>query len=197
MRGTGLEEAISNRRTQRDFQDRSVSVSKVHRLLWAAQGVTDESGKRTAPSAHALHPLNLRFTAGNIDGLEPGTYSVAGDAKTLEPIIRRDLRRELQAAALEDQPWIGEAAGIITVCADFAAASRAFVEQPPYGLRGLRYVYIEAGAVAQNLQLMASADGLGSVIVAGFKDEATADILELEAPITPVMHLCFGWPLLS
>ena len=112
----------------------------------------------------------------------------------LTPTIRRDLRRELQSAALEEQPWIGGAAGIITICADFVAASHAFAKQPPLGTRGLRYLYIEAGAAAQNVQLQAASEGLACVLVAGFRDEATAQILGLEAPIAPVLHLCFGWP---
>ena len=74
------------------------------------------------------------------------------------------------------------------------AVTHHFSEQPPLGTRGLRYAYIEAGATSQNIHLQATAEGLGCVLVAGFKDEATADVLELEAPTAPVLHMCFGWP---
>ena len=190
----GLEQAISGRRTWRDFEDREVPFNSLMRLLWAAQGITDDSGRRTAPSAHALHPLRLLVVAGNIDGLEAGVHTVDKHAKRLTPVIRRDVRVELQKAAIEDQPWIGKAAGIITICADFITPSKNFADQPPFGARGLRYVYIEAGAAAQNVLLQAVAERLGCILVAGFQDEATAAILELKAPIAPVMHLCFGYP---
>ena len=60
-----------------------------------------------------------------------------------------------------------------------------------------RYAWIEAGAAAQNIQLQATAEGLGSVLVAGFRDEATAAALALETPIMPLIHLCFGWPAMA
>ena len=189
-----LGDALSRRRTWREFENRAVPLESLQRLLWAAQGITDDSGKRTAPSAHALHPLRLLVIAGRIDGLDVGAYAVEKDSGRLTHTARQDLRPDLQNAALEDQPWVGTAAGIITICADFITPCQGFAEQPPFGVRGLRYLYIEAGAAAQNVQLQAVAEGLGCVLVAGFKDEATAEILGLEAPIAPVAHLCFGWP---
>ena len=89
------------------------------------------------------------------------------------------------------RPWL---AGNRVTYADLAAAARAFAEQPPYGMRGVRYAYIEVGAAAQTVQLQAVAEGLGSVLVGGFRDEATAQALSLPAPVTPVALMCLGWP---
>ena len=194
MNDITLQQAISARRTCRDFTSRPVSDSAVRRLLWAAQGVTGRGGKRTAPSAHALYPLRLFLTAGNIEGRETGVYELAQDTEELALRKDDDVRQALQEATLEDQPWVGRSAGVITVCADFAAAAEAFAEQPPLGERGARYVYVEAGAAAQNVQLQAVAEGVGCVLVAGFRDAAVANILGLESGIDPVLHLCFGWP---
>lgn len=194
MEEISLDQALRRRRTRREFATRAVPLEAVRSLLWAAQGITGEEGRRTAPSAHALHPLRLLLVAGDIEGLEPGVHAVAGDGDTLTPAIRGDRRAALQAAALDEQPWIGRAAGMITICADLAAACRHFAEQPPYGARGERYTYIEAGAAAQNVLLAAETLGLACVLVAGFRDEATAEVLGLEAPVAPVLHLCFGWP---
>ncbi len=189
-----LARAIANRRTQREFSRQAVPLSVVKRLLWAANGVSGDDGKRTSPSAHALHPLRIYACAGRIEGVEPGVYAVAPGFQELSTHVDRDVRAELEAAALEDQPWIGGAAGIITVCADMVAATSAFAEQPPYGTRGQRYVHIEAGAAAQNVYLQAAAEGIACVLVAGFQDEATAAVLRLEVPVAPVLHMCFGWP---
>jgi len=194
MDATSLEQALTLRRTQRDFEDRSVPLNTIRHLLWAAQGITDESGKRTAPSANALHPLRLRLVAGNIEDLAPGIYSVGEDAARLTSVTSDDIRKDLEHAALEEQPWIGQAAGIISICADLAAAGRHFAEQPPVGVRGARYVYIEAGAAAQNVQLVSVAAGLACVLVAGFRDEATAEALQLGLSLAPILHLCLGWP---
>lgn len=194
MQDPTLAQAMANRRTQREFSSAAVPLQTMQRMLWAAYGVTDDSGKRTTPSAHALHPLRLYACAGRIEGVEPGVYAIAADAQEMSLHIKQDVRAELETAALEEQPWIGNSAGIITICADMVAATSAFAEQPPYGTRGLRYVHIEAGAAAQNVCLQAAAEGIACVLVAGFKDEATAGVLKLAAPIAPVLHICFGWP---
>lgn len=194
MNNFPLHQALRERRTCRAYDDRAVPSATLDRLVWAAQGIITEDGKRTAPSAHALHPLCLTVSSGRIEGQDQGIYSVDPQTGSLEMMRTGDVREALQAAALEDQPWIGSAAGILTICANFADPAMAFALQPPYGARGARYVYVEAGAAAQNVHLQAVSEGLGCVLVAGFRDEATADVLGLQAPVAPVLHLCFGWP---
>jgi nitroreductase len=116
--GTSPHDALDRRRSQRDFTSRPVPHDCRQRLLWAAQRITGEDGKRTAPSAHALHPLRLRLVAGAVDGLEPGLYGVNDGHPTPELLRAGDCRPALQAAALEDQPWVGRAAALLALCAD-------------------------------------------------------------------------------
>ncbi|MGB3093078.1 MAG: nitroreductase family protein, partial [Candidatus Zixiibacteriota bacterium] len=51
-----LEEAFLNRRSVRAFREDSLTLEEIGQLLWAAQGVTEKWGGRTAPSAGALYP---------------------------------------------------------------------------------------------------------------------------------------------
>lgn len=185
---------MASRRTQREFSQETVPLEILQRLLWAAYGTTNEEGDHTVPSAHALRPLRLYACTGRVEGVEPGVYAIAHGSQEMSLHLHHDVRSALEVAALENQPWIGNAAAIITICADLAAVTRAFAEQPPFGTRGLRYVHIEAGAAAQNIYLQAAAEGIACVLVAGFRDEATAEVLRLEAPVAPVLHICFGWP---
>ena len=194
MTDVSLTLALEHRRTCREFDGRALPLPVVHRLLWAAQGITGAMGERTAPSAHALHPLRLVLVVGAVEGLESGVYAADPQTGRLTMTVHRDVRGELQAAALDDQPWIGLAPFMLTLCADFVTPAKDFADQPPFGQRGERYVYIEAGAAAQNVQLQAVSEGLGCVLVAGFKDEATANLLDLKPPLAPVLHLCLGWP---
>lgn len=188
-----LHDALAARRSVRDFAPRALPLDRLQRLFWAAQGVTGADGQRTAPSAHALHPLRLRLVAGNVGGLDAGLYEVSGD-RSPKLLKAGDCRPALQAAALEEQPWVGSAAALLVLCADMAAVKQHFAEQPPLGERGARYAYIEAGAAAQNALLQAAAEGLGGVLIAGFDDEATAAALNLEPPLAPLLYLCLGWP---
>ncbi|NYT60486.1 SagB/ThcOx family dehydrogenase [Alcaligenaceae bacterium] len=194
MAEISLKQALLQRRTVRDFSDAAVPVQALERLLWAAQGVTGPDGNRTAPSAHAVHPLRLYVQVGRVTGLDQGLYEVGADDHVLRLLHGRDLRPSLAGAAIDEQPWIRQAACIVVICADMVTPGRAFADQRPLGRRGARYVYLEAGAAAQNLQLQAVAEGLGCVGVGGFNDEATADVLELGIPLEPVMQLCIGYP---
>lgn len=189
-----LRDALAGRRSVRTFKKRPVPIDALERLIWATQGITDETGNRSAPSAHALHLLRMMIAVGEVEGLATGLYSVDPKAATFQPIHDRDIRQTLKEAAVDDQTWMTDAAFIITICADMVAASQNFADQQPYGTRGPRYVFIEAGAAAQNTMLQAVSEGLGSVLVAGFRDEATADALGLKAPLAPVLHICVGFP---
>ncbi len=194
MNKLSLNLILKNRRSVREFKPKAIQQASLKRLIWAAQGKTNNSGYRTAPSAHALHPLRLFVTASNIEETASGFYSVAPETDELILIHEKDIRNDLEKAAIGDQPWIAEAPLVLSICADFIAPCKDFADQPPYGQRGSRYVYIEAGAVAQNIQLQAAEEGIGSVLVAGLQDEVTATVLGLEEPFAPVLHLCVGWP---
>ena len=67
-----VEEALASRRSIRTFEETPVSLSDVSQMLWAGQGVTDDSGHRTAPSARGLYPHTLYVIVRNVDGVKPG-----------------------------------------------------------------------------------------------------------------------------
>jgi SagB-type dehydrogenase family enzyme len=195
-------EAIRARRSVRRYAARPIDLSRLSRLLEAGQGITGADGKRATPSAHGLYPLALFVVAGNVDGLASGlhSYDPGSDpgsdpgAKALARLAAGDLRAGLRAAALEDQPWLAEAPAALVVAADMARARAAFAAQPPAGRRGARYVYLEAGALVQNVCLQATALGLATVFVGGFDDAKMAAALDLPEPFAPVGLICVGWP---
>lgn len=186
-----LFDALERRRSHRAFAATPVPAATILRLVWAAQGVTGPGGRRTAPSAHALHPLRLRLSIGAADGLAPGLYDA--DAAPLR-LIGDDPRAELADSGLDDPPWLAAAPVVLTICADMAAVAAHFADQPPYGERGPRYAWIEAGAAMQNCLLAAAAQGLAAAPVAGFRDEPTAAALALPPPLAPLCHVCIGYP---
>ena len=191
MSDMSLQQALKTRRSVRAFSKRRVDLSVVQSLVDIALCPTNEDGKRAAPSAHALYPLSLRLSAGLIDGLPPGLYDCTTDTG-LASLSPTDPRPALRNAAVDDQPWIETCAFVLTICGDAIAAMTHFADQAPFGQRGERYMYLEAGALAQSMLLHATANNLGAVLVAGFNDDATASVLGLSAPLVPITHLCFG-----
>jgi nitroreductase len=69
-----IEELLRQRRSVREFSSKPLDLWQVSQLAWAAQGITDPEGLRTAPSAGALYPLEVYTAAGNVKSLTPGVY---------------------------------------------------------------------------------------------------------------------------
>jgi len=167
-----VEAALRERQSVREYSGDPVTLAELSQLLWAAQGVTHSRGRRTAPSAGALYPLELYVVAGRVDGLEKGLYRYRiGDHDLLE-VSREDLQGELTAAAL-GQECIADAAAVIVVA---GVVERSAVK---YGERALRYVHMEVGAVAENIYLQATALGLGTVYVGAFRDAQVKRVLRM------------------
>jgi nitroreductase len=94
-----LEHALAARRSVRDYGPATLTRRELGQLLWAAQGITDQAGLRTAPSAGALYPLEL-YVVGGASDLEPGIYHYRPGPHALALGATRDRRSELADAAL-------------------------------------------------------------------------------------------------
>lgn len=177
-----LEALLQQRRSVREYRQAGLDLSAIGQLLWAAQGISDPQGLRTAPSAGALYPLELYVVAGKVDGLPPGVYHYHPDKHRLQQTGAGDQRHELARAALA-QTWVKAAAAVVVITAVYDRTTRK------YGERGIRYVHMEVGHAAQNLFLQAEALGLATVVVGAFEDDAVATVLKLPAGVQPLMLL--------
>jgi SagB-type dehydrogenase family enzyme len=176
-----VEEAIARRRSVREFRDAPVLLPEVSQLLWAAQGITGEDGfKRAAPSAGAKFPMEIFVVSGNVDGLPQGVYRYVPKTHALEIVRRGDVRAELCDEALS-QEWVETAALDIVI----AGVYERTMEK--YGERGIRYVHIEVGAVAENIYLQAETLGLGTTFVGAFSDAGVKKILRISAEPLGIM----------
>lgn len=194
-RSLSISDLLLSRRSCRDFSDSPLTGDVLVSILWAAQGITGSEGKRTALSAGALYPLRLFVAMRNVKDFKPGLYHGYDAPSGMLSCIREgNILPALETSALEEQPWVGQASAVIVIAADFTSARQTFAEQPPQGIRGERYIWIEAGATAQNMHLQATDMGLGGVLVAGIDDVATSEALDLDPPWDPVLLFCLGYP---
>lgn len=182
-----LEQALAGRRSVRDFAPTPVTLEEVAQLLWAAQGANRPDGRRTAPSAGATYPLELRLVAGEVTGLPAGVYRYVSAGHRLERIAGGDPRGALAAAA-RGQDWVAAAPAAVVVSAVVARTAAR------YGERAERYVAIEVGHAAQNLFLQAVALGLGSTPVGAFSDRELARLAALPDGERPYLLLPVGRP---
>lgn len=185
---TSVEEALRARRSIRDFTGDAIRIDEIAQLLWAAQGITDEEGKRTSPSAGATYPLVVYLAAGNVDGVDAGIYAYRPDSHTLELVAEGDVRRDLTRAALS-QSVVSKGAAVIVIAAVYDRTTRK------YGSRGRRYVHMEAGHAAENVYLQAAALGLGTVVVGAFDDDNVQRVMRLNRNEKPLYLMPIGKPL--
>jgi SagB-type dehydrogenase family enzyme len=180
--GISLEEAIKNRRSIRSFEDRELSLEQVSQLLWAAGGITDERrGFRAAPSAGALYPMEIYIAKSD------GLYHYLPASHEIEKLSDEDLRADLTQAAL-GQRFIAEAPVSIVICTVYRRVTGRYSE------RGIRYVHIEAGHIAQNVHLQAVSLGLGSVPVGAFIDSRVQRTLDIPSEHEPLYIIPVGYP---
>jgi len=180
-----VEEALLKRRSIREYTGEPLTLKEVSQLLWAAQGITDPKGFRTAPSAGALYPLEVYVVVGDVDGLAEGVYKYVPKKHELMKVLDGDKRKELYKAAVE-QGCVREGAVSFVFTAVYERTTGK------YGDRGIRYVYMEAGHAAQNLCLEAVALDLGAVTVGAFIDEQVKDILGLPVEEQPLYIIPVG-----
>ena len=194
-----VEEALRQRRSVRSYSDVQISLNDLSQILWAAQGVTERierapsswrgskwyGGLRTAPSAGALYPLEVYALVGNVTGLQAGTYKYQPEDHALNRVAAVDQRPALLEAALR-QESIKEGAAVLVVT---GVVARTAVK---YGERAQRYVYMEAGSVAQNIYIQSESLGLGTVLIGAFRDAAVKEALNLPGEEDPLIIMPIG-----
>ena len=176
-----LEETLAVRRSVREFTVEPLTLAEISQLLWAAQGVTDVEGLRTAPSAGALYPLELYVATS--EGFYK--YDLARHALNLRS--SDNVKRALRDAALAEDA-ITKAPAVFLITAVLARTQRK------YGQWAERYVHMEVGHAAQNLLLQAVALDLGGVPIAALNDDEICDALQLPANESPLYLLPVGHP---
>jgi SagB-type dehydrogenase family enzyme len=170
--------AITERRSCRRFADTPVSAADLAGLLEAGYGVTDAFEAhalplRAVPSGGALYPLELYAAGLRVDGLEAGLYHFDPLARTLALVCQPLFAEDVSPLSTYPEIVAGSAA-VIFVAAIFGRT------RFKYGVRGYRFALLEAGHVAQNILLAATAFGLGAVPLGGYYDRLTDDFLGLD-----------------
>lgn len=174
-----LEECIFERESVREFRDAEIEIEKISQMLWAGQG--KKGYKKTVPSAGATYPLELYVV---IKG--KGIFHYDSDRNLLKLKKEGEFGKRLAFASL-DQMFMYEAPINIAICADF---NRTCMR---YGKRGIRYVFMEIGHCAQNIELEAVALGLDSVPIGAFQDEGVKKVLDLPKKLEPLYIITIGY----
>ncbi len=180
-----LDEILSERKSIRDYRAAPLSLGQLSYLLWASAGIQRaEQGHefRTAPSAGALYPIETYIVANEVRDLEPGVYHYGIHNHELERIKAGDLRRQIAAAAL-GQAMCATAPAVFVWTAIFARSTWK------YGQRAYRYIYLDAGHIAENLALTAVSLDLGTCQIGALFDDEVNKLLEVDGVEESVIYM--------
>lgn len=183
--GMGLWEAVAGRRSLRDFTTAALPLARLSQLLWATQGVTGQRGGylfRASASAGALYPNETYLFVNRVQGCPAGLWHYQVPDHSLAHLAAGDFGERLAAACL-GQEFCAEAAVV------FAWAGIWDRCAWKYGDRAVRYIYLDAGHLGGQLQLAATALGLGSVNIGAFFDDEVNELLGLEGHQETAVYL--------
>jgi len=178
-----FEAALAKRRSVRLFASKPLESEHIGQLAWAGQGITDKQrGLRTAPSAGETYPIDLYFAT------EEGLFVYRPAEHSLEQTSDQDIRAKLAAAASMQESVAMAGCDIIV-----AGSVRKLTSQ--FRNKARTYMLLEAGHIAQNIQLQAVCLDLGSVTIGGFNSKDVTRACRLPKGLEPLYIICVGHPI--
>ncbi len=181
-----FDDLLIKRKSIRDFSKKTLSVEELSYLLWASTGIQrKEFGfeYRTAPSAGALYPIETYLVINNVENVPKGFYHYLIKEHCLEELKLGDFSIESAKAALDQN--MCTTAGIIFIWTAIFNRSKC-----KYGQRAYRYIYLDAGHIAQNLVLASTNLNIGSCPIAALYDDEVNNIVGVDGLKESVIYMC-------
>ncbi len=179
-----VETALAERRSRRVFSEETVTLKQLGQVLWAGQGITDESGHRAAPSARSLYPFTMYVVVRAAEGLEPGLYRYEPVGHKLAYLGSSDAGEKLAASGVQDNSQ--KAPVVIVLSADVSKMVEKFPDDPR------SVVMLEGGHIGQNIYLQVESLQMSTVVTAGFDTVAVGAAIGLDPNEEVVYLVPFG-----
>jgi SagB-type dehydrogenase family enzyme len=161
-KGKPLMQVLKNRRTDRAFSDKKLSIQELSNLLWAANGINRDNGKRTAPSAMNSQDIEIYVV------LQEGVYFYDATKNELTPIAAGDFRKQTG-----NQPFVATAPVNLVLVSDVKKI-RGNDENAK-----MKWANVDVGYVSQNIYLYCASEGLATVVRGMFDSNLLSPILKL------------------
>lgn len=173
-----VESMINTRQSIRNYHQASISMSELSYLLWCTQGVkeliSDVATRRTVPSAGARHALETTLLVNRVKGFVPGLYRYLSMEHQIGVLKKDNMIVNEIVKACFGQDFIKHSS------VTFIWSTVIYRMKWRYGERAYRYIFLDAGHVAQNLYLSAESIGCGVCAIAAFSDDDMNRILGLD-----------------
>ncbi len=184
LRGTNSLTALQgSRRSCRSFAPTPIKLEQVAHVLTQSYSLS----RHSTPSAGGLYPIKVYFIVTRDQRDLPVGYYEYDPEKEVCVRYGSNVDLELLQFAFDSDTLLFNAPVIVVVAADMERHSCK------YSNRGYRYTILEAGHVAQNVQLSATEVGLSVLEYGGFLDKVLAAELGMDQPrVMPLVTLGLG-----
>lgn len=176
--GKPLMQALSLRRSARDFSDKAIPLGTLSNLLWAAQGVNRDAGHRTAPTSKGSNEIDLYVL------LPDAAYLYLPEEHALKPVVNRDIRAE---AGMQD--FVASVPLNLVYVADYSRQSPEFDKA-----RKMKVALADTGFIGQNVYLFCASEGLITVFRAMVDCEKLGKTLGLNENQEVYFSQSVGYP---
>lgn len=180
-----LDKALRKRKSIREYSSEPIQLDQLSYILWAANGIRNREENqefRTAPSAGGLYPVETYLVVSNVLELYPGIYHYSVRKHELETLRKGNFTREIARAGM-GQEMLRMAAVTFVWTAIFERSKWK------YRQRAYRYIYLDAGHIAQNLALTATSIGLGSCQIGAIYDDEVNLIIGVDGIEESVLYM--------
>jgi len=177
-----MESNFKKRHSTREFDlTKKITLNELSTLLYFSAGTkppyinsaNESVVRRHYPSGGARYPLEVYLGIQRVEEVTPGIYHYDTKEHLLETLtVDREHFESLREGLY--YPWSRDAAIIFLITSVW---SRNMVK---YKDRGYRIILMEAGHLAQNLSLTATALGIGCCNSVGFHNRRINQLLDIE-----------------
>lgn len=175
--GKPLMQALSERKTSREFSTQELPDQVLSNLLWAAFGINRPDGKRTAPTAMNQQEIDIYVATAK------GLFLYDANANALIPVLKEDIR-----AKTGGQPFVATAPVNLVYVADYAKMTRGSDEDKDF------YSAADTGFIAQNVYLFCASEGLATVVRGYVNKPALAKAINLRPDQKITLAQTVGYP---
>jgi SagB-type dehydrogenase family enzyme len=175
--GKPLMQALSERRTSREFSAKPLSAQILANLLWSAFGINrPATGGRTAPSA--MNSQEIDIYVSRADGL----YRYDPVKNSLEQVLAQDIR-----AITGKQDYAKDSPVSLVYVADFSRAKK-------FGERKEFLAAADAGFISQNVYLYCASSDLATGVRASLDEKALSEAMHLKPEQKIILAQSVGYP---
>ena len=180
--GIPLMQALNNRTSSREYDNRKLTDEQLSGLLWAAWGINrPEEGKHTAPSSNNKQEMQVYVA------LESGLYLYVSESHLLKQIHNRDIRK-----STGKQDFVEIAAVNLVFVSDLIKAGVTNPEKA--GPEALNSSAINTGFMAQNVYLYCASEKLACVVRGWMDTPELAKAMELAPHQRIIVSQTVGYP---